>query len=71
MSTHIPGRHIDGMVKRFANADAILPPGWTREAWQSYQDDPDGARAVCRAIHRDNFNAAIERDAEDHREDGR
>lgn len=65
MSTAIPGRHIDGMVKALAHTDPAVPAGFTAETWQAYLDDPDGGRAVCRAIHRDNFNAALERDAED------
>ena len=69
MSTHIPGKHIDGMVKAFGHTDPSVPAGWTREAWQAYLDDPDGGRAAIRAIRRENFHAAIERDADDWRVD--
>ena len=48
MSTHIPGKHIDGMVKAFGHTDPSVPAGWTREAWQAYLDDADGGRAPWR-----------------------
>lgn len=44
-----PGRHIDGMVRRYAHHDQTLPPGWTRQAWEAYLADPDGGRAAVRA----------------------
>lgn len=49
MSTAIPGRHIEGMVRAFSHTDPSVPAGWTREAWVSYCGDPDGAWAPFRS----------------------
>lgn len=68
MSTAIPGKHIEGMVRAFAH-DQSHPVGWTLATCQSYLEDADGGRAACRAVQRETFNAAPERDAEDWRVD--
>jgi len=69
MSTAIPGRHIDGMVRAFAHTDPSVPAGWTREQWVSYCGDPDGGRAPYRMPDPMNIRTSFERDAEDWRVD--
>ena len=69
MSTHIPGKHIDGMVKAFGHTDPSVPAGWTREAWISYCSDPDGALAPYRMPDPRVIRTSYERDAEDWRVD--
>lgn len=49
MSTAIPGRHIEGMVKAFAHTDPAVPAGFTAETWRTYCEDADGGRAPYRA----------------------
>lgn len=48
MSTAIPGRHIEGMVRAFAHTDPSVPAGFTAETWRTYLEDPDGGRAPFR-----------------------
>lgn len=69
MSTAIPGRHIEGMVRAFAHTDQSVPVGWTAEKYRAYLQDADGGRAPFRQPDPMNIRTSFERDAEDWRVD--
>lgn len=48
MSTHIPGRHIEGIVRACAHTDPSVPVGFTAQTWRTYLEDADGGRAPWR-----------------------